>query len=369
MKTIAVHSIVLVLAGLSWLQSQQDADPSVGRDSAQTVELDLPAFLDNEERTTVSVFQRASGSVVSVCTKAAIQKRSVDGMPVREAVPKGTGTGFIWDSSGHIVTNFHVIRGADQVQVTLSDGRGSNAKIVGVAPEFDIAVLKIEVPTGSLQPLRLGKSHTLLVGQKVFAIGNPFGLDHTLTTGIVSGLGREIQSPDGVRVKEVIQTDAAINPGNSGGPLLDNRGTLIGINTAILSPSGSSAGIGFAVPVDTVRRAVPQLIEHGRIAHAGLGASFVPDQVSSRLGVRGAIVLELADTGPAKSIGLRATNFNEDGTLVLGDAIVAIDGAAIDTQTQLREQLYEHKAGDIVTLSVRRNDEVVKLEAQLTTAK
>ena len=365
MKKMTLQTVVALLSvsGLASLQARAQVVVPISEKRAK-----LPASLDREERTNVSVFQRASPSVVSVCTKAALTQRTKDGMTVRETVPKGTGTGFIWDSAGHVVTNFHVIQGADRVQVTLANGRGFTAKIVGVAPEFDIAILKIDVPGGGLRPLSIGKSQTLLVGQKVFAIGNPFGLDHTLTTGIISGLGREIQSPDGVRVKEVIQTDAAINPGNSGGPLLDNQGSLIGINTAILSPSGSSAGIGFAVPVDTVRRAVPQLIKHGRIAHVGLGASFVPDQIASRLGLIGAVVFQIANEGPAKSIGLKPTHFDEDGSVIPGDAIVAVDGEPIATQTELREQLYEHKSGDIIALSVQRATNVIELKVKLETA-
>ncbi|HTP50889.1 MAG TPA: trypsin-like peptidase domain-containing protein, partial [Anaeromyxobacteraceae bacterium] len=220
-----------------------------------------------DEQANVALFKQASPSVVYITT---LTRRLVGYFDVTE-VPQGTGSGFIWDASGHVVTNFHVIQGASAARITLHDQSEWPATLVGASPDQDIAVLRIAAPRGRLAPILLGRSADLQVGQRVFAIGNPFGLDFTLTTGIVSALGRSIPSLTGRKIEDVIQTDAAINPGNSGGPLLDSAGRLIGVNTQIASPSGGSAGIGFAVPVDTVNRVVPQLIEHGRVTRPRLG--------------------------------------------------------------------------------------------------
>ena len=204
-------------------------------------------------------------------------------------IPQGTGSGFVWDQDGHIVTNFHVVQEGDRANVTLNDGSTYPATIVGTTPDKDIAVLKIDAPPQKLLPLPIGQSSNLKVGQKVLAIGNPFGLDQTLTTGVISGLGREIKSVSGRPIHDVIQTDASINPGNSGGPLLDSSGRLIGINTAIYSPSGANAGIGFAVPVDTVNQIVPQLMKFGKITRPGLGISILADQIAQQNRIDGVV--------------------------------------------------------------------------------
>ncbi len=229
-------------------------------------------------------------------------------------MPEGTGSGFIWDEGGHIVTNYHVIKGADGAHVTLADHTTYRASLVGAAPDKDLAVLHIDAPKDKLVPIRIGNSTDLQVGQMAYAIGNPFGLDLTLTTGVISALGREIQSVTKRTIKNVIQTDAAINPGNSGGPLLDSAGRLIGVNTAIYSPSGSSAGIGFAIPVDEVNRVVPQLIKNGKVERPGLGVQVAHDQLARELGVqKGAVIVRAFRNSPAAKAGLRPTRRDSSG--------------------------------------------------------
>ncbi len=253
--------------------------------------------LDAMEKTTIAIFRQNSPSVVHITTLVNTAT-DVFGFNVQQ-VPEGTGSGFVWDKQGRIVTNFHVIRGADVAQVVLADHSTWKAHLVGASPEGDLAVLSIAAPADRLQPIMVGSSHELEVGQSVYAIGNPFGLDHTLSTGIVSALGRVISSQSGHTIKGVIQIDAPINPGNSGGPLLDSAGRLIGVNTAIVSPSGAFAGIGFAMPVDRVNRVVTELIRHGKIIRPALGIEPVPDQWVAKLGLRGVLVLAVAPDGPA----------------------------------------------------------------------
>ena len=246
--------------------------------------------LCEEERTTIDLFKRVSPSVVHITThRVARDFYSLD----LQKIPRGSGTGFVWDTRGHIVTNFHVIRDADLAYVAFSDQSSFPAKLVGYAAEKDLAVLRVEAPAELLRPVTIGTSHDLEVGLASYAIGNPFGLDHTLTTGVVSALGRQIESAAGLPIKDVIQTDAAINPGNSGGPLLDRSGRLIGVNTAIYSPSGAYAGIGFAIPVDTVSWVVPQLIEHGKTIRPGLKISLASNRINERLGLPGLLILDV----------------------------------------------------------------------------
>jgi len=228
-------------------------------------------------------------------------------------------------------------------------------KVVGVAPEKDLAVLRIKAPPEKLAPLTLGTSSTLLVGQRVLAVGNPFGLDHSLTIGVVSALGRELRSPNGRRIRDVIQTDAAINPGNSGGPLLDSSGRLIGVNAAIYSPSGASAGIGFAVPVDTVKRLVPQLIARGRAIQAGIGVSLVPDRYNAQLKIDGVAIAEVTPDGPAGRAGLQGVQLTRSRRLILGDRIVAVDGKPVKSEDDLRDAFEAAGVGKTVTLTVVRD--------------
>jgi S1-C subfamily serine protease len=269
-------------------------------------------------------------------------------------IPQGTGSGFVWDQDGHIITNFHVIQEASGARVTLADHSVWDAQLVGTAPDQDLAVLYISAPKHQLQPITVGTSDDLQVGQKVFAIGNPFGLDQTLTTGIISALGREINAVTGRTISGVIQTDAAINPGNSGGPLLDSAGRLIGVNTAIYSPSGASTGIGFAVPVDTVNRVVPQLIRHGRVIRPGLGVRIADDATARRLGLQGVLIIQTEKGSAADTAGLRGTRRDSEGRLLLGDVIVSINADPITASGDLMNILEKYAVGATVTVAVLR---------------
>ena len=269
-------------------------------------------------------------------------------------VPRGSGSGFVWDRKGHIVSNYHVVYEASTLTVTFPDGTRYDARLVGVAPDYDLAVLKIDAPPDRLQPVAVTPSRDLQVGQPVYAIGNPFGLDTTLSSGIVSALGRTITSMTDRKIYDVIQTDTAINPGNSGGPLLNGCGKLIGVNTAILSPSGASAGIGFAIPSDTVSRVVPQLIEKGRVTRAGMGVQFLPDHVTARSGFKGVAIYAVLDHTPAAAAGLEGIGVSRRGELVFGDIITAVNKTAVSTIEDLQAVLDPLKPGDRVSLSVTR---------------
>lgn len=318
--------------------------------------------LAEDERATIELFSAASPAVVHITTHTV--QRDVFSLNVME-VPRGTGTGFVWDNDGHIVTNYHVLEGATGAQVALSDHTTWRADLVGVAPDKDLAVLKIDAPAERLPPLPLAASSELAVGQKTFAIGNPFGLDQTLTTGVISAVGRQIESSSGRPIKDVIQTDAAINPGNSGGPLLDSAGRLIGMTTAIVSPSGAYAGIGFAIPVDTIRWGVPQLIEHGRIIRPGLAISVAPDRWMQRAGTPGVLILDVDRGSSAARAGLRPTMRNRRGDVELGDIIVAVDGETVETTNDLLDIFERHSAGDRVTLTVLRGGEKTQVQVEL----
>ncbi len=310
-----------------------------------------PAELSPDERATMAVFERATKSVVFIANTAI--QRDIWSFDTLE-VPQGSGSGFVWSKQGYIVTNFHVIYGADTIKVTLADRSEHQAKIVGADPDHDLAVLQIKASENLLEPLAVGASHDLRVGQKVLAIGNPFGLDHTLTTGVVSALGRTIKSMSNRTIEGVIQTDAAINPGNSGGPLLDSSGRLIGVNTQIVSPSGAYAGIGFAVPVDTVNRIVPELIKHGKLIRPGLGVSLVPDSIAKRWGIKGLVIGKVSRGGSADRAGLRGARETQAGRIELGDIVVAIDGKPVETIDNMMDLMEAHKVGDQVTLDIIR---------------
>ncbi|HKD54791.1 MAG TPA: trypsin-like peptidase domain-containing protein [Steroidobacteraceae bacterium] len=310
--------------------------------------------LEADETHTIQIFEKAAPSVVFIVNSAL--SRRLFSRNVYE-VPQGAGSGFVWSEEGYIVTNFHVVYNADALTVVLADETEHEARVVGVDPDHDLAVLQIQAPMEKLSPIVVGSSHDLKVGQKVLAIGNPFGLDHTLTTGIVSALHRSIDSMTNRTIENVIQTDAAINPGNSGGPLLDGGGRLIGINTMIVSPSGGFSGIGFAVPVDTINEMVPQLIKDGKISRAGIGISLVPDSVAGRWAMSGAIVAEVVPGGPGDRAGLRGATEARSGRVQLGDVIVAIDGQPVRTVSDLQRLLDRHKAGQQVRLEVVRGGE------------
>jgi S1-C subfamily serine protease len=323
---------------------------------------DLPA----SERDTISLFQKASPSVVHITSVA--YRQEIIGFRVYDTPAEGTGSGWIWDTDGHIVTNFHVVGDANELRVRLSDQSTWPARVVGVEPDRDLAVIHIDAPAKLLRPMPIGTSRDLQVGQKVFAIGNPFGLDQTLTTGVVSALGRTIKALTGRTIEGVIQTDAAINPGNSGGPLLDSAGRVIGVNTMILSKSGVSAGIGFAVPVDTVNEVLPQLITHGRVIRPYLGIEMVQESLVQRWGLKGVLIASVRPGSGAAAAGLRGTMQRADGAVVLGDLIVEIDGKKIDSYDDLRSVLDKHKAGDVVKVKSKRDDEVRTTEIELQAA-
>ncbi len=349
MKRLALWIPLLAVCGLGVLA----LDRQVASEPERR-ERPLPAGLLEEERNTIQIFRRVAGSVVYITSID--RRRSLFSLNVIE-VRRGSGSGFIWDGDGHVVTNFHVVQGGDSFSITLADGTSHPAKLVGIAPNKDLAVLRIEGLGHEAPPLPTGNSQDLVVGQKVLAVGNPFGLDQTLTTGVISALGREIPSATGTTIRDVIQTDASINPGNSGGPLLDSSGRLIGVNTAIYSPTGSSAGIGFAVPAQTVERIIPQLIRYGVVKRVGLGISILPDHVARRLRVAGVIVREVEPGGAADKAGIRSLQLDRYGNVRRIDVLVEIDGVGLERYDDLYTALDGHKAGDEVTVRFLRGHE------------
>lgn len=310
-----------------------------------------------EELHTIRLFENASPSVCYITTKA--QRRSFWSRDVTE-VEAGSGSGFVWDNTGHIITNYHVIKGASKAIVTLAGGESYEASLVGVAKEKDLAVLKVEAPARELEPIPVGTSEGVRVGQSVYAIGNPFGLDQTLTTGVISALDREINSQANVPIVGVIQSDAAINPGNSGGPLLDSRGLLIGVNTAIYSPSGASAGIGFSIPVDVVRSVIPDLIRYGEIRRATLGSEFY----QLRQGA-GLAFYDLNPAGPSAASGIRGITKDVRGNLVLGDVLMGINGKPVRSNTDVFLEMEKYEPGQSVTLNVVREEREVEIRVRL----
>ncbi len=311
------------------------------------------------ETATVELFARASPSVVHVFVQAAAQGRALMGVDSEGGEPGGgsqTGTGFIWDAAGHVVTNNHVVataaQGGGAIAVRLSSGAVVSASLVGAAPSYDLAVIRLGRTSAALQPLAIGTSADLKVGQSVFAIGNPFGLDHTLTTGVISALQRRLPTSAGRELSGVIQTDAAINPGNSGGPLLDSAGRLIGVNTAIFSPSGASAGIGFAIPVDVVNRVVPELIRNGRTRNPGIGIIAGQEATAARLGIDGVVVLRVLRGSPAASAGLQGV---DPQTGEIGDIIVGAGDRPVHRLADLTAAMEAVGLGAAIDLTVERD--------------
>ncbi len=359
---LALSVIMLLQAGRGGIHPQPGRPPSTTQANSPKA---LPKVqgravaargdLAADEKSTIELFRRSAGGVVFITTATA--NRGAYRLNL-EQIQQGSGTGFIWDDQGHVVTNMHVVeeaaRRAGYVRVTLSDQSVYPAKLVGVAPDKDLAVIRIDPFATKDKAIMLGTSHDLVVGQKVFAIGNPFGLDQTLTTGVISGLGREIKSRSKRNIFDVIQTDAAINPGNSGGPLLDSAGRLIGVNTAIYSPSGAYAGIGFAIPVDTVNRVVPQLIRYGKIIRPGLGVQIANAQLSARLGIEGLLVLRVLPGSAALNAGIRPTQVDDADNLYLGDIILAIDGDKVSSDDELFQVLDRHTVGDRLSVKLLR---------------
>jgi S1-C subfamily serine protease len=322
--------------------------------AAQAQEVDYLSFATEEEANTTEIFSKASPAVVYVTNKAL--RRDLFSLNIQE-IPRGAGTGFVWDRSGLVVTNFHVIAGAQRLTVTLQDRSEYDAEVVGIAPEKDLAVLRLIEPPKDLATLPLGDSSELSVGRKVLAIGNPFGLDTTLTTGVVSALGREIQAPSNRRIRGVIQTDAAINPGNSGGPLLNSLGQLVGVNTAIYSPSGASAGIGFAIPVNTVKDVVPQLISYGRILRPIIGLELASDRWIRRYRIQGLPVVRVYPGLPADDAGIKGAYRNSRGDIMLGDILTHINDNPLRSNDDYFSELEAHDVGDTIEIRARRGDE------------
>lgn len=361
---VALLSIGFII-GVSWKNGDADNNGS-NKDSAESKTEHLSEEQDynfrddltDSEKATIQLFEDAAPSVCFITTSNV--RLDIFTMNASE-VKRGTGTGFVWDKNGHVVTNFHVIQGADKAQVTMSDQSVWPAELVGIAPDKDLAVLQIKVPGDKLAPIPKGTSENLKVGQSVFAIGNPFGLDQTLTTGIVSALGREIESVSGIPIRDVIQTDAAINPGNSGGPLLDSRGRLIGVNTAIYSPSGASAGIGFSIPVDVVNWVVPELIEYGVLKRPTLNVEFASPYIANRLDLDGLLVMGVERGGAAEKAGIRPTYRDRYGRFYLGDIILAINDEPVKTQKDMYLVLDKYKPGDEVRVKIKRDDEILEV--------
>jgi S1-C subfamily serine protease len=327
-----------------------------------------------DEKAQIALFKANSPSVVYITTLR--QARDFRTLTPLE-IPEGTGSGFVWDDAGDIVTNFHVIQSAiahnGSATVTLWDHSTYDAQLVGIAQNYDLAVLRITAPASRLRPIPIGESKNLQVGQKVFAIGNPFGLDQSLTTGVVSALGRTIPAMTRRPIEDVIQTDAAINPGNSGGPLLDSAGRLIGINTAIYSPSGTSAGIGFAIPVDTINRIIPELLASGRVTRPTLGIQFY-DTISRTIiealqaqgaDVQGAVVMGVDPNSPAARAGIKPMQQVPDGKFIVGDVIVQADGKPVSTRDQMYAILEKHNAGDEIALVLWRAGKTREVKIKL----
>jgi S1-C subfamily serine protease len=328
------------------------------------------------EQTNIDIYNKTRLSVVHVTNLG--ERRDYFNLNIQQ-IPRGTGTGFVWDKHGVIVTNYHVVQGADVVEVVLADKDRSSFKTKSwvVYPDKDMAVVWIDdAPPAKLHPIELGESHDLKVGQLAYAIGNPFGLDQTMTMGIISALNREIESDTSHRpIQGAIQLSAAINPGNSGGPLLDSAGRLIGMNTAILSPSGTFAGIGFAIPVDDINRAVPKMIQvlqqnegqHAEVAPPRLGVQVADQQLAEELGVKeGILIIRVVPGSPAARAGLRSTRRSETGHIQLGDVIAAIDGTPVKTTNDLYAELEKHKIGDTVTLTIIRDKKRQDVKVTLT---
>jgi len=370
-RTVILGAIALGLALFACAdtgreRTEAEPVPAVASAPAQTPQA-APASgnarLSEDELNTIEVVRKTKNSVVYITNLQYVRDffYSSD-----QPVPRGSGSGFVWDDAGHVVTNFHVIDEGDKFMVSLPDQRQVEATLVGRDPTKDIAVLKLGQKVDGLEPVAIGTSRDLQVGQKVIAIGNPFGLDHTVTKGIVSALGRSMLGAGDVTIRDMIQTDASINPGNSGGPLLDSAGELIGMNTAIISPSGASSGLGFAVPVDTIKKIVPQIIQFGKVIRPDIGGvQFVRDEVARRAKIEGAVVLQVARDSRAYDLGLRGLYRDNYGRLLIRDVVTAIDLMKTKSYDDLFTALDGYKIGDTVTLTVTREDKTRKVTIQL----
>ncbi len=328
--------------------------------SARTVDQRGP--LSEAERANIELFERVSPSVVQVAARSAASNPLAEDEGGEAAAGMASGTGFVWDNAGHVVTNNHVVQNGREVAVRFASGEVAQAEVIGVAANYDLAVLRIKNARQLPPPVALGSSNDLKVGQIAFAIGNPFGLDQSLTSGIISALKRRLPTSSGREITNVIQTDTAINPGNSGGPLLDSAGRLIGVNTAIISPSGSSAGIGFAVPVDIVNRVVPELIKNGRVPTPGIGIVAAGEAVTTRMGVEGVIIVRTAPGSPAERAGIRGVDFASGA---LGDVIVQVDGKPVHRLSDLTDQIEQVGAGKSIRITLKRGSETRDVDVNI----
>jgi S1-C subfamily serine protease len=358
MLPLALTGLVVVLAWKLYQSTPKDLRDG----NAQTRPVAARGDLAADEKATIELFRAASPAVVQVTNL----QRGSDWSGMNEMdVPQGTGSGFVWDAKGYVVTNFHVVTGGNAFTVTFADHSVFDAVHVGHDEVHDLAVLKIDPKGKTLPALPVGSSRDLIVGQKVFAIGNPFGLDQTLTTGIISGVGREIMTPAGTPIQGVIQTDAAINPGNSGGPLLDSAGRVIGMNTQITSPSGASAGIGFAIPIDTINRIVPSIIRTGKYLRPGLGVLTLPDYMSARIGLKGVVIQTVYPGGAAAKAGLRSSKIAGNKLVAPGDAIVGLDGQPVESRADLFRILDTREIGQEVNVVFLRDGKEEKAMVKL----
>jgi S1-C subfamily serine protease len=368
MKKVIILSAALVM-GLALLAcADAPADrpapgPSTLADTSGQAVAPLPRKLTEDEQNTIDIVKKTKNSVVFITN---MQYVSDFFFQSDQPVARGSGSGFVWDDKGHIVTNFHVIEDGDKFIVSLPNQKQVEAKLVGREPAKDIAVLWLQERVPALQPVQIGSSRELLVGQKVIAIGNPFGFDHTVTKGIVSALGRSMPGAGGVTIRDMIQTDASINPGNSGGPLLDSAGLLIGMNTMIASPSGTSSGVGFAVPVDMIKKIVPEIIQFGKVTHPGIqGIRFVPDEYARGTEIAGAIIWDVPRESQAYELGLRGLARDAFGRRYIRDVITAVNGAKIKSYDDLFSALDNYKIGDTVTLTIERSGKARQLQIRL----
>ena len=345
--TLAVIAAVLLALTLSNIRYSPWTNTT-----ARTVDQRGP--LSEAERANIELFERVSPSVVQVAARSGAANPLTEEEGGEAGAGAASGTGFVWDNDGHVVTNNHVVQNGSEVAVRFASGEVARAEVIGVAPNYDLAVLRIRSARKLPPPVALGSSNELKVGQSAFAIGNPFGLDQSLTSGIISALKRRLPTSSGREISNVIQTDTAINPGNSGGPLLDSAGRLIGVNTAIISPSGSSAGIGFAIPADIVNRVVPELIKNGRVPTPGIGIVAASEAVSTRLGVEGVIIVRTAPGSPAERAGMRGVDFSSGA---LGDVIVQADGKPVHRLSDLTDQIEQIGAGKSIRIGVKRGSQ------------
>ncbi len=366
MKIISILALVVIAYLLGAWKSHETSD-SISTSEESTSILKENAALDklnDEERSTIALFEEASPSVVFITTTTL--RRDFWSMRAME-IPQGTGSGFFWDEYGHIVTNFHVLQNANRIKVRLDDQTEFDAEYIGGEPSKDLAVIKIrDIDPDKIKPLNQGQSAPLKVGQSAYAIGNPFGLDHTLTTGIISALGREIESVSGVPIKDVIQTDAAINPGNSGGPLLNSSGELIGVNTAIYSPSGAYAGVGFSIPVDVLEWVIPDLIKYGKVQRPSLGFEPASAWIKNRLRIKkGVLVWNIEPRGPAALSGIKGTSRDQRGNIVLGDIILAINDTPVNSNHDLILALEQYRHASKVSAQILRDQKIRAIDIAL----